>query len=234
MPSEAIWPSRPRPNASSRRSQTIQLIAARPAAATVTRAAAENSRPSSSPCRSRAQDHALGDDAGGGGDRGRGDDPSDAEVVERPAPPPPSPPGWRAAIPVGTQGRCRLKKVRVSRRKRPLVGSEKANQKSAVATTSVSCGVEGPALVDQPDHRLGEDQHRRRRRDQDEEDLAHPVGHRRTQVVDLPRVGEAGQGREEDGRDRDREDPLRQLVDAEGFVDRRRRLVRRRGCRRSC
>ena len=37
--------------------------------------------------------------------------------------------------------------------------------------------------------------------------------------------GEAGQGREEHGRDRHREDPLRQLVDAERLVDRRRRLV---------
>ena len=37
-----------------------------------------------------------------------------------------------AAIAVGSHGRCRLKNVRVSSRKRPLVGSEKANQKSAV------------------------------------------------------------------------------------------------------
>ena len=32
---------------------------------------------------------------------------------------------------LGTQGRCRLKKVRVKIRKRPFSGSEKAYQKSA-------------------------------------------------------------------------------------------------------
>ena len=44
---------------------------------------------------------------------------------------------FAAAIAVGSQGRWRLKKVRVSSRKRPLIGSEKANQKSAAATSSV-------------------------------------------------------------------------------------------------
>jgi hypothetical protein len=42
-----------------------------------------------------------------------------------------------AAIVVGIQGRWRLKNVLVRSRKRPFVGSEKANQKSAVATRSV-------------------------------------------------------------------------------------------------
>ena len=37
--------------------------------------------------------------------------------------------------------------------------------------------------------------------------------------------GKASEGRKEDGRDRHREDPLRQLVDAERLVDRGRRLV---------
>ena len=66
------------------------------------------------------------------------------------------------------------------------MGSENANQKSAVATSVVwRGGVELSALVDEPDHRLRQDQHRGRRGQQDEDDLAHPVGHRRPQVVEL-------------------------------------------------
>ena len=49
--------------------------------------------------------------------------------------------GLPAAIAVGTQGRWRPKKVRVRSRKGPLGGSEKANQKSAVATSVVWSGV---------------------------------------------------------------------------------------------
>ena len=47
-------------------------------------------------------------------------------------------------IAVGTQGRWRLKKVRVSSRKSPLNGSENANQKSAVATRSVAAAPNSP------------------------------------------------------------------------------------------
>ena len=48
------------------------------------------------------------------------------------------------AIAVGTQGRWRLKKVRVRSRKMPLNGSEKANQKSASETRSVAPGPKSP------------------------------------------------------------------------------------------
>jgi hypothetical protein len=48
------------------------------------------------------------------------------------------------AIADGTQGRCRLKKVRVSSRKRPLNGSENANQKSASETSSVLSASKAP------------------------------------------------------------------------------------------
>ena len=86
-------------------------------------------------------------------------------------------------------------------------------------------GREFAALVDQPDHRRGEDKDGGGGGHEDEEDLAHPVGHRRPQVLNLAAGGEAGQGREEHGGDRHREDPLRQLVDPERLVHRRRRLV---------
>ena len=47
-------------------------------------------------------------------------------------------------IAVGTQGRWRLKNVRVRSRKSPLNGSENANQNSAVATRSVCEAVNSP------------------------------------------------------------------------------------------
>ena len=137
-------------------------------------------------------------------------------------------------IAVGTQGRWRLKKVRVSSRKRPLKGSEKANQKSAVGDELGLRGVELAALVDEPDHRLREHQDRGGGRDQQQQDLAHPVGHRRAQVVVLLPRRRSGPG---SGRPPSRSRPRRspgaacrcgtpcRSPPAPG---------RRRGCRRSC
>ena len=103
-----------------------------------------------------------------------------------------------------------------------MKGSEKANQKSAVLTSSVWLGVELAALVDELRHRLAEHEDRGGRGQQDQHDHPHAVGHRRAQVVELAAGGVAGQGREDDGRDRDREHALGQHVDPEGLVDRRR------------
>jgi hypothetical protein len=126
------------------------------------------------------------------------------------------------ASPVAIQGRCRLKKVQqveaVGRQREGEPEERRGDQRRLRR-------IEGAALVDEPDHRLRESEHGGRRRQQHEEDLAHPIGQRRPQVVDRAAAGEAGQGREEDRRDRHREDSLRQLVDPEGLVDRRRGLV---------
>jgi len=56
---------------------------------------------------------------------------------------------------------------------------------------------------------------------EDEEDLT-TVCERRAPVGEFPGVGIAAEGREQDSRDRDREDPLRQLAEAEGLFDCRR------------
>ena len=56
-------------------------------------------------------------------------------------------------IAVGTQGRWRLKKVRVSSRKRPLNGSEGEPEQRLRYEVGLG-GVELAALVDQLDHRL--------------------------------------------------------------------------------
>ncbi len=115
-----------------------------------------------------------------------------------------------------------------------MVGSEKANQKSAVADQE-SCPprVEFAALVDEADDRVREDEEHHRRRDQRRRGSARiPLRQRRPQVVRIrlllakrARVGKS------DGRDGHREDPLRQLVDPEGLVDRGRRFGRDERCR---
>ena len=95
----------------------------------------------------------------------------------------------------------------------------------------MACGAERAALVDEPRDRLGQHGHQHRAGDQQQADLAHAVAHRAAQVVARAARGEARQRREQDRGDRDLEQPLGQLVDAERLVDRRRRLVARRACR---
>ncbi len=82
------------------------------------------------------------------------------------------------------------------------------------------------ALVDEADHRLRQHEDRRRGGNEEEDDQPHPAGHRRAQVVELLAGGVARERREEHGRNRDREDPLREHVDPKRLVDRRGRLRR--------
>ena len=66
---------------------------------------------------------------------------------------------------------------------------------------------------------------RRRARDQQQRDLPHPGADQRRRPAQVAARGEPAQRREQHGRDRDREHPLRQHVDAERGVDRGRRLL---------
>ena len=88
-------------------------------------------------------------------------------------------------------------------------------------------GVRGelPPLVDEARDRLREDGHERRRRNQRQADLPHPVRHGVAEVDVVAAGRESRQRRKQDRRDRHREDPLRQHVDPERLVDRCRRLV---------
>ena len=200
------------------------------------RAAVENRRPSSRPPNSRRRITAWATTAARGADPGAGDDPADAEgLVEERAPPTrrddevdrrqrgrlPGPlqaeegPRLQQVEAVGRQREGEPEERRRDHRRSPPGRRRRAGRRAG------SSGPRGPGSPPPPGTRT-----KRIWR------IPFAIVARRLSIS--PRVGEAGQGREEHRRDRDREDPLRQLVDAEGFVDRRRRLRRRRGCRRSC
>ena len=114
--------------------------------------------------------------------------------------------------------------MRVSSRFTPANGSENENQNSAVETRSVECGAERAVLVDERDDRRREHERERRRGDQQQADLAHAGPQQSAQAGDVAARGEAAERREQHGRERDAEHPLRQHVDAERGVDRARRL----------
>ena len=97
---------------------------------------------------------------------------------------------------VVAHGFWRLKNVRENSRLTPWNGSEIDHQTIAVFTSSVACGVELAALVDQPGDRLGQHRHQHRARDQQQADLAHAVGHRGPQVVGGAARGQPREGRE--------------------------------------
>ena len=81
-------------------------------------------------------------------------------------------------------------------------------------------GQERAALVEQADDRLGQDDRERGRGQQEEVDLAQAERDRVPHPGQVAPGREPGEGREEDGRDRDREHPLREHVDPKGLVDR--------------
>ena len=127
---------------------------------------------------------------------------------------------------VGIQFDWRLKKARFSISIAPLKTRPALNAASAAATTGVWLAGEGAALVEQADDRLGEHGADDRRRDEQERDL--PRDPRATVAAKPAQVaarGEARERREEHGRDRDREHPLREHVDQERLLDRGRREV---------
>ena len=115
--------------------------------------------------------------------------------------------------------------MRVSSRFAPANGRLKENQNSASATTSVSLRSEVAALVDQPGDRLGERERGRGARDQRRKIWRIPSPLQSPQAVEVAAGGEARELREQHGRDRHAEHPLRQHVDAEGGVDRARRAL---------
>ena len=83
------------------------------------------------------------------------------------------------------------KYVRVSIRFAPANGRLNANQESASAVWSVDSASNVAALVDEPGDRLGERDRGGGRRDQQQRDLAHAVGARAPQAVDVAAGGEA-------------------------------------------
>ena len=210
-------PRRPRrPSSAGGRASAAPAAKARPPRCRpAARAAASPGRPSSPacrpPCRSRSR-------------RCR-------TACRAPARPRRSPTRLTPASAVVAQGCWRLKKVRENSRLTPWNGSEIDHHTSASVTRSVASGAELAALVDQPRDRLGQHRHQHRAGDQQQADLPHAVGHRPAQVVGGPARGEAGQRGEQDRGDRDREQPLRQLVDPERLVDGRRRLGLDAACR---
>ena len=117
-----------------------------------------------------------------------------------------------AASLVGIHGRWSAKNVRVSSRLTPLNGRLKENQNSASETRSVECGPNA-VLVDQPRDRRGEHQRDRRRRDQQQEDLAHAVARDPAQAVAVLAGGEPAERREQHGGQRHAEHALGQHVD---------------------
>ena len=124
---------------------------------------------------------------------------------------------------VGTHGRWSEKNVRVSSRLAPENGIENENQNSASRHRVGRRRAELAALVDEARERLREHRGPDRGRDQEQRDHPHAVAARAPQPVEVMARGEARQRREQHGRHRDREDALRQHVEAEGAVDRGRR-----------
>ena len=116
--------------------------------------------------------------------------------------------------------------MRENSRLTPWNGSEIDHHSIAVGGEVGGRGAERAALVDEPRDRLGEHGHQHGARDQQQADLAHAVAHRAAQVVARAARREARHRREQDRRDRDAEQALRQLVDPERLVDRRGRLGR--------
>ena len=81
------------------------------------------------------------------------------------------------------------------------------------------------AFEDEPDDRLRQHRHRRAGGDQQQGDLPHPGADRGAHARVVGARGQPGELREQHGRDRDGEHPLREHVDPEGGVDRARHLV---------
>ena len=92
-----------------------------------------------------------------------------------------------AASLVGIHGRWSAKKVRVSSRLSPAKGRLKANQNSAERDQVRRAGAEVAVLEDEPGDRRGEHDHQRRRRDQQQVDLAHPVAERAAHLAGVAR-----------------------------------------------
>ena len=108
---------------------------------------------------------------------------------------------------------------------KPLNGRLIANQNSASAVSAVDSGVELAALVHEPHDRLGEHEHRRPGRDQQQRDLAQADAGGGAQPGVVAAGGQPRELREEHRRHRDAEHPLREHVDPERRVDRPRHLV---------
>ena len=95
------------------------------------------------------------------------------------------------------------------------------NAASAPATTGVWSARELAALVDEARDRLGQHRGDEPGGDQQEADLAYAGVDGPAETGHVAPRGEAGERREEHGRDGDGEDPLREHVQAEREVDRR-------------
>ena len=129
------------------------------------------------------------------------------------------------AITVGSQFDCSA--VEAARQhQHPAVEDEPERERREAACDDrhVALG-ERAALVDEADDRLGEHRRDDRGGDQEEADLAQARADRGAEAVEVVARREPREGREEHRRDGDGEHPLREHVEPEGGVDRRRSEV---------
>ena len=114
----------------------------------------------------------------------------------------------------------------VEHQHRAVEGETKRERRQHFGDDGCLARPEVAALVDEANDRLGEHRREDARRHEQKCDLPQAEPDCRAKTVEVTPGGEARQGREEHGRDGDREHALRQHVDPEGTVDRGRRQLR--------
>ena len=120
-------------------------------------------------------------------------------------------------------GRLEAEERAVEHQHRPVEGQPEREGREGGRDDVGLIGGEGPALVEEPDDRDGEDGAHGARRQEQEADLSEPKRDRLPEPHDVVACGEPREPREEDGGNGDGEDPLREHVDAECGVDGARR-----------
>ena len=224
-PSETICPAKERPTTSSRvrhrMSATPPVTAPRDADAHDAR----RDRAAVDAAEAPVQQHEQRDHAGDVADRGRERDAPHADPVEHEV-------EQRVQEEVAERDR-RRDPVRLQAEERPvehqhapLKTRPALNAASAPATTGVCARLPRAALEEDADDRLGEQRADDGGRDEQERDLPQAAADGLAEGVHVAARRVARERREEHGRDRDREHPLREHVDEERLLDRRRRQVR--------